>query len=377
MLRTRAALGTMLALVLLLGGAAFTAAQGSTAQDSTAQDGTGGAAAELTLRSPWNFVALTTSGPIEEVLAGAVYLESAFRWDAGRAQFDSWQKRAPASINSLQSVAAGDALWLRTSLTETLSQPVASEAREVVLLRGWNTVGWTGPDTLADVVAGLLGASIVITYDALPQAFLRYATDAPTLLNSLDTVFSGQGVWAFLESAGTATIPPAAAAQEQPAPEEQPPEEEQPAPAVEFALTSSAFEANGRIPVRYSCEGADLSPPLAIAGLPEGTLSLALIMDDPDAPGGTFVHWVEFNIAPLSEIVENAGPIGTQGRSSFGTNGYGGPCPPLGETHRYFFTLYALDAELDLAAGATKAQLLAAMEGRVLVQTELVGLYTS
>lgn len=242
----------------------------------------------MTLRSPWNFVAVTTSGPIEEVLAGAVYLESAFRWDAGRAQFDSWQKRAPASINSLQSVAAGDALWLRTSLTETLSQPVASEAREVVLLRGWNTVGWTGPDTLADVVAGLLGASVVITYDALPQAFLRYATDAPALLNTLDTVFSGQGVWAFLESAGTATIPPAAAAQEQPA------------PVVEFALTSSAFEANDRIPVRYSCEGADLSPPLAIAGLPEGTLSLALIMDDPDAPGGTFVHWAEFNIAPLA-----------------------------------------------------------------------------
>ena len=139
-------------------------------------------------------------------------------------------------------------------------------------------------------------------------------------------------------------------------------------------LTSAAFGPNETIPSQYTCDGADLSPPLTLSGIPADAVSLALIMDDPDAPGGTWVHWVEFNIAPRTQIPTGAGVLGTQGRNSFGTTGYGGPCPPSG-THRYFFTVYALSAELELAGGATKAQVLAAMEGLVLAQAELIGLF--
>ncbi len=141
-----------------------------------------------------------------------------------------------------------------------------------------------------------------------------------------------------------------------------------------MAISSSAFAHNETIPVLYTCDGADISPPLAISNVPEGTVSLALIVDDPDAPVGTWDHWVEFNIPVTGTIAEDAGQIGTRGRNSWGSTGYGGPCPPSG-THRYFFKLYALDAELDLSAGATKRQVEAAMEGRILAQAELIGLY--
>lgn len=141
-----------------------------------------------------------------------------------------------------------------------------------------------------------------------------------------------------------------------------------------MTLTSSAFDANATIPALYTCDGAGLSPPLTITNLPLGTITLALIVDDPDAPGGTWVHWVEYNIPATTAFAEGAVAIGIQGRNSFGTLGYGGPCPPSG-THRYIFTLFALDTVLSLDDAATKAQLLAAMDGRILAQAELIGLY--
>src|SRR5574341_875714 len=141
-------------------------------------------------------------------------------------------------------------------------------------------------------------------------------------------------------------------------------------------LSSPAFSANGMIPPKHTCDGADTSPPLRIEGIPPGAKTLALIVDDPDAPRGTWVHWVAWNIDPATrEIPENGLPKGAvQGRNDFGTEKYGGPCPPSG-THRYFFKLYALDASLGLADGATKAQLESAMKGHILGQAEFVGLY--
>lgn len=144
----------------------------------------------------------------------------------------------------------------------------------------------------------------------------------------------------------------------------------------ELAITSPAFSHNGMIPKRYTCDGADVSPPLAIGNVPEGTKSLALIVDDPDAPAGTWVHWVVWNIEPgTREIPEHSVPPGAlQGTNDFGKQKYGGPCPPSG-THRYFFKLYALNAPLALAGGARKAKVEEAMGGHLLGKAELIGLY--
>jgi Raf kinase inhibitor-like YbhB/YbcL family protein len=150
---------------------------------------------------------------------------------------------------------------------------------------------------------------------------------------------------------------------------------------MEIQITSSAFEDGGLIPARYTCDGEDVSPPLQWAGVPEGVRSIALICDDPDAPMGTFVHWVLFNLpAVTKELAEDVPadktlPNGArQGITDFGRIGYGGPCPPSG-THRYFFKIYALDAEIALKAGASKRELLKAMEGHILAQGQLVGKY--
>lgn len=140
-------------------------------------------------------------------------------------------------------------------------------------------------------------------------------------------------------------------------------------------LTSSAFTHNGSIPSEYTCDGSDLSPPLSISDVPANAKSLVLISDDPDAPVGTWDHWVVFNIpASIKEISKGKEPQGTAGKNSWGRTGYGGPCPPSG-THRYFFKLYALDTMLNLPAGSTKKQIEAAMEGHILAKTELLGLY--
>ena len=147
-------------------------------------------------------------------------------------------------------------------------------------------------------------------------------------------------------------------------------------------LESQAFQAESLIPKKYTCDGDDLSPPLNWGTPPDGTQSLALIADDPDAPGKTFVHWVAYNLPSdrreLPEGVPNGESIpngGTQGKSDFGKLGYGGPCPP-GGTHRYFFKLYALDTSLDLQPGASKADVERAMDGHVLTLAELMGRYS-
>ena len=152
-----------------------------------------------------------------------------------------------------------------------------------------------------------------------------------------------------------------------------------------LALTSTAFEPGGAIPAAYTCQGKNVSVPLAWSGLPAGTRSLALIVDDPDAPDPaapkmTWVHWVLYNIPPtatgLPEAVEpKALPAGTlEGRNDWGRTGYGGPCPPVGR-HRYFFKLYALDVALPDLGQPDKARLERAMQGHVLVQQQLVGTY--
>jgi len=147
-------------------------------------------------------------------------------------------------------------------------------------------------------------------------------------------------------------------------------------------LESSAFGTEGTIPIKYSCDGEDVSPPLSWQGAPEGTQSLALICDDPDAPGMTFVHWLIYNIPAegqqLPENVPNRERLESgalQGENNFGKVGYGGPCPP-GGTHRYFFRLYALDGMLDLGAGISRDRLERAMEGHILAQAELMGRYS-
>ena len=147
-------------------------------------------------------------------------------------------------------------------------------------------------------------------------------------------------------------------------------------------ITSSAFEPNGVIPEKYSCEGEDISPPLRWSDPPPGTKGFALVSDDPDAPGGTWVHWVMYDLpADARELGEGFPknetlPDGTkQGMTDFRRVGYGGPCPPPGSFHRYFFKLYALDTALNLPPRQTKQQLLKAMEGHILSQGELIGRY--
>ncbi len=146
-----------------------------------------------------------------------------------------------------------------------------------------------------------------------------------------------------------------------------------------FVLASPAFPDGGPIPSRFTADGADLSPRLEIRGAPEGTASFALIVDDPDAPVGTWVHWVAWNIPGGTTVIpEGALPEGAvEGTNSWGRTGWGGPSPPRGTgVHRYVFTLYALDAPLDLPASADKDRLLQAMEGHVLGRARLVGTYT-
>ena len=157
-----------------------------------------------------------------------------------------------------------------------------------------------------------------------------------------------------------------------------------PPTSATFAISSSAFSAGQPIPRAYTCDGGDRSPPLRWTDPPAGTRTLALIMDDPDAPGGTWVHWVLYNLPPttrsLAESIppEANGPDGSlQGRSSFNRTGYGGPCPPAGSTHHYYFRLYALDTDLGLPAEqTTAAQLQAAIDKHVLAYAELVGTYS-
>jgi len=142
-------------------------------------------------------------------------------------------------------------------------------------------------------------------------------------------------------------------------------------------ITSTAFKEGDKIPRIYSCDDQNVSPPLSWTGVPTNTVSLVLIMDDPDAPSGTWVHWVLYNLQPgLTGLDQGKTGGGIDGKNDFGRLGYGGPCPPRGSTHRYYIKLYALDKLLDLKAGATKAQVESTMHGHILAQGQLMGKYS-
>ena len=143
----------------------------------------------------------------------------------------------------------------------------------------------------------------------------------------------------------------------------------------EFVVRSDAFGHGDEIPRRHTCEGEDVSPALAWTAGPPGTRALALIVDDPDAPRGTFTHWLAWNIDPEAGALAEAERV-AEGRNDFGVAGWSGPCPPPGHgPHRYFFRLYALDAELDVGLGAGRREVERAMSGHVLATTELMGIY--
>jgi Raf kinase inhibitor-like YbhB/YbcL family protein len=151
---------------------------------------------------------------------------------------------------------------------------------------------------------------------------------------------------------------------------------------MQIRLSSTAFKDGETIPAIYTCDGKNVSPPLSWTEPPQGSKSLALIVDDPDAPAGTWVHWVVFNLPPsmnsLSEGASSSGnqePFGTAGMNSYQKSGYGGPCPPKGKPHRYFFKLYSLDIMLGLKTGASKAAVEKAMQGHILAQGQLMGTY--
>ena len=145
---------------------------------------------------------------------------------------------------------------------------------------------------------------------------------------------------------------------------------------AQMKLSSPDFSEGANIPPKFTCDGGDTSPPLKIEGVPEQAKSLVLIVDDPDAPGGLFTHWLVWNVDPkTNSITEGNAPAGTQGKNDFGKTGYGGPCPPSG-THRYYFKIFALDQQLSLSAGAKRKALDAAMKGHVIGQAQLMGRYT-
>ncbi|MGB8341995.1 MAG: YbhB/YbcL family Raf kinase inhibitor-like protein [Chthoniobacterales bacterium] len=142
---------------------------------------------------------------------------------------------------------------------------------------------------------------------------------------------------------------------------------------AQITIGSPAFEAGGTIPAQFTCKGANQNPPLRFHGIPKEAKSLALIVDDPDAPGSLFTHWLVWNINPTAtQLGENSVPAGAaQGTNDFGRIGYGGPCPPSG-THRYYFRLFALDQRIDLKSGAKRAALDRALKGHVLAHGELM-----
>jgi len=151
---------------------------------------------------------------------------------------------------------------------------------------------------------------------------------------------------------------------------------------MEIKLTSAAFKEGQPIPRQYTCDGLNVSPPLEWTGVPKTAKTVAIVADDPDAPAGTWVHWVVYDLAAENiSLVENLPPTenlkagGFQGTNDSRKIGYGGPCPPSG-THRYFFKIYAVDSELPLKAGATKAEVEKAMEGHIVAQGQLMGTYS-
>ena len=160
---------------------------------------------------------------------------------------------------------------------------------------------------------------------------------------------------------------------------------EQEVAPLSIVITSPAFTEGTTIPEKHTCDGADLSPALQWSGVPEGTRSLALIADDPDAPGGTWVHWVLYAIppdtvelkegVPATAVLPTGAKHGVNDFTDQRRQGYGGPCPPRGTPHRYYFKVYAVNTVIDLAPGATKKNLEGAMKGHILAQGQLMGRY--
>lgn len=145
----------------------------------------------------------------------------------------------------------------------------------------------------------------------------------------------------------------------------------------QITITSAAFDAGKAIQPKYTCDGQDVSPPLSWTGVPSGTESLVLITEDPDAPIGTWIHWIIFDIPPQIEgLEEGISGVGIQGNNSWKENDYGGPCPPAGNTHRYYFQIFALDTVLGLQAGASKADVEAALNSHMIARGQLVGTYS-
>jgi len=156
-----------------------------------------------------------------------------------------------------------------------------------------------------------------------------------------------------------------------------------PQAAIELLVKSEAFDDGAQIPQQYTCDGTDVSPPLSWSEPPPGAKSLALIVEDPDAPSGVWTHWVIFNIPPTTRSFpegitsdDAAETLGTQGKNCWQDIGYGGPCPPEGAEHRYFFRVYALDTILDVEAGSGKKPVQRAMEGHIVAQGDLMGRYS-
>jgi Raf kinase inhibitor-like YbhB/YbcL family protein len=145
--------------------------------------------------------------------------------------------------------------------------------------------------------------------------------------------------------------------------------------AMTITVSSSAFAEGGTIPRRYTCDGEDVSPPLAVSGLPSGVRELALLVEDPDAPHGTFVHWVAWGIDPAKPTLAEGSPPSGSGVNGFGRQGYGGPCPPRGSNHRYVFTIFALSRPSGLRPGASADDLRTAIKGAVLAEGTLTGRY--
>ena len=152
---------------------------------------------------------------------------------------------------------------------------------------------------------------------------------------------------------------------------------------MSLLVTSSAFSEGRPIPVRFTCDGDDVSPALEWSNVPEGTRSIALVVDDPDAPGGTWSHWVLYGLPPDTAALDEAVPAnessaagGGQGKNDFGKLGYGGPCPPEGHgPHRYYFKVYALDAEPEVGGGPERADMLEAIDGHILAEGQIMGTY--
>ncbi len=239
-------------------------------------------------------------------------------------------RRCHGRLSSLELTTAGE-VWERVRLVAAVA---------AVLLLGACGGGGESADPATSRVAS--------TTSTLPATTTTVATTASTLPATTTTV------------ATTVTQPDAASDD---------------FPGQNMELTSSAFEHEGVIPEPYTCDGSDVSPPLTLRDIPAAAVSLVLVLDDPDAPGGVWDHWIAYNIPTDNEIAEAVGSLGKQGLNSWGRTDYGGPCPPSG-IHRYIFSVYALDANLELESGANKADVLDALSDHVLAEATLMGRYS-